>query len=149
MTTSPDSPSSTSNKAGSSSIDFASPEKEMRANMLLKAEKKKYEENVARAREACGLASQLLKTYEANKTFNSEDGKKLDRLEKLTKRIRSEAGGSESEPEVKDTPSAMEGTVKRLAEFADELQKLVEKTPRHVGSAAVIDQATKLIGLMQ
>ena len=33
--------------------------------------------------------------------------------------------------------------------MADDLRKEVEKTPRHVVSAAVIDQANKLIGLVQ
>jgi len=36
-----------------------------------------------------------------------------------------------------------------VAEMADELQKMVEKTPRNVVSAAVIDQANKLLGLVQ
>jgi hypothetical protein len=33
--------------------------------------------------------------------------------------------------------------------MTDDLRKLVEKTPRHVISAAVIDQANKLLGLLQ
>ena len=121
----------------------------MRASLVLKAEKKQYDENLERAREASQLATQLLETYEAKQLFSSEDGKKLERLEKLTKRIRNEAGGSESKADVKDIPNAMTTAIKRLAELADDLRKLVEKTPRHVISAAVIDQANKLIGLVQ
>ena len=129
--------------------DFGSRESEMRASLVLKAEKKQYDENLERAREASQLATQLLETYEAKQLFSSEDGKKLERLEKLTKRIRNEAGGSESKADVKDIPNAMTTAIKRLAELADDLRKLVEKTPRHVISAAVIDQANKLIGLVQ
>ena len=136
-------------KPDSSLPDFGSPESEMKERLRLKAEKKQYDENVARAREAAQLATQLVEAYEARKVFNSDDGKKLERLEKLTKRIRNEAGGSETDADVKDIPSAMEAAVKQVAELADDLRKLVEKTPRHVISASVIDQANKLLGLIQ
>jgi hypothetical protein len=144
-----DPPAINPTKTDSSSPDFGSPESEMRARLTLKAEKKQYDENVARAREASQLATQLVEAYEAKKVFNSDDGKKLERLEKLTKRIRNEAGGSETDPDVKDIPTVMEAAVKQVAEAADELRKLVEKTPRHVISASVIDQANKLLGLIE
>jgi flagellar biosynthesis/type III secretory pathway protein FliH len=143
----PDSPSPF--KKDSSSPDFGSPESEMHARLILKAEKKEYDENVARAKEASQLATQLEETYEAKKVFGSDDGKKLERLEKLTKRIRNEAGGSDSEPDIKDIPAGMEAVVKRVKELAGDLSKLVESTPRHVISASVIDQANKLLGLIQ
>jgi hypothetical protein len=143
-------PRSTNSDKGDSTFgEFGSPESEMRARQALKVEKKQYDENVARAREASDLASELVKAYEAKKTFNSEDAKKFERLEKLAKRIRNEAGGSDSEPDIKDIPGVMEAAVKKVAEMADDLRKLVEKTPRHVISAAVIDQANKLLGLLQ
>jgi hypothetical protein len=146
----PAEPSSTnSTKPDSPVPDFGSPESEMHARQILRAEKKQYDENVARAREASELATQLVDAYEARKVFNSDDAKKLERLEKLTKRIRNEAGGSESEPDAKDIPSALKAAVKQVAERADDLRKLVEKTPRHVVSASVIDQANKLLGLIQ
>jgi hypothetical protein len=141
--------SSDPDKPDSSFHDFGSIENEMRDRQKLKEEKKQYDENVARARDASELASQLVKAYEAKKAFNSEDGKKFERLEKLTKRIRNEAGGSDTVPEVKDIPGVMDAAVKQVAELADEMRKLVEKTPRHVISAAVIDQANKLLGLLQ
>ncbi len=132
-----------------STPDFGSPESEMRAKLILKAEKKQYDENLARAREAADIGKQLVETYEARKAFGSDDGKKLERLEKLTKRIRNEAGGSDTEPDVKEIPAGMDAVVKRVAEMANDLRKLVEDTPRHVISASVIDQANKLLGLIQ
>ena len=131
------------------SRDFGNPEAEMRAKLLIKADKKDYEENVARAREVSDLACQVMQSYEGGKTLTTEDSKKLVRLEKLTKRIRNEAGGSDSEAEVKDLPDNKDDAVKRIATFAEELKKLVEKTPRHVVSAAVIDQANKILGAVQ
>jgi len=146
---SPDPTSTTPAKTDSSDTNFGSPENEMRGKLLLKEEKKQYDENVARAREVSQLGSQVQESFAAKKLFNSDDGKKLERLEKLTRKIRNEAGGSESDAEVKDIPSEVEAAVKRLAAVADELYKLIEKTPRHVVSAAMIDQANKLIGLVQ
>jgi len=137
------------NKSDSPLGDFGSPESEMKARSILRAEKKQYDENLARAREASQLATQLGETYEAKKVFSAEDSKKLERLEKLTKKIRNEAGGSETDADVKDIPSVADTVVKQIAEQADELRKMVEKTPRHVISAAVIDQSNKLLGLIQ
>jgi hypothetical protein len=132
-----------------SSPDFGSPESEMRAKLILKAEKKQYDENVARAREASELATQLVDSFAAKQAFGHDDAKKLERLEKLTKRIRNEAGGSDTDPEANEIPGMMESAIKRVAELADEMRKLVEGTPRHVISASVIDQANKLLGLIQ
>ncbi len=133
------------------STRFGSPEAEMRSKLALKDEKKKYDEHLARAKEVSQLASQLSESYETRKAFNSDDQKKLERLEKLTKRIRNDSGGADaiSDAEVKDIPPEMQDTIKKLASMADELHKLVENTPRNVISAAVIDQANKLVGLIQ
>ena len=130
---------------------YGSPEAEMRAKLIIKEEKKRYDEHVERAREVLQLASQVSKSYETRKVFNSEDQKKLERMEKLTKRIRNDAGGSESDSgvDVKDIPPAMVDLIKKAADWADQLKEMVEKTPRHVVSAAVIDQANKLLGLVQ
>jgi hypothetical protein len=145
----PPEPPSLQNKSDSSAPPFGSPESEMRARLALKAEKKEYDENVARAREISELGHQLAKAFEANHTLGADEGKKIDRLEKLTKKVRNEAGGSETNPDGKDIPAAMAAALKQVEEAADELRNLVEKTPRHVISASVIDQANKLLGLIQ
>jgi len=139
------------NKDKDDTGDYGSPENELRAKAILKEEKKRYDENVARAREVSELAEQVCENYEARKAFGSDDEKRLERLEKLTKRIRNEAGGSDSDSdvEVKDLGGAMQDILKKVADTAVELKKLVEKTPRQVVSAAVIDQANKLVGLVR
>jgi len=143
-----DSQNSNSNR-DSQNAELGSRENEMRAKLILKEEKKRYDEHLSRAREAAQLASQLVETYRSKQQFNSEDDKKLERLEKLAKRVRNEAGGSDTGAEAKDAPADMPSAVKQMAEIAEDLRKLVEKTPRHVISAGVIDEANKLIGLIQ
>ena len=146
--TPPDPPRTSNPEKDDLGADIGSHESEMRARLLLKREKKDYEENLDRAREAAQIASQLRDTFEAKKSFSAEDKKKMERMEKLTRRIRNEAGGSESDvkPEV---PPLIETIVKRVAEVAEDLRKEVEKTPRRVISATVIDKSTKLLGLIQ
>jgi hypothetical protein len=134
-----------------SDVRFGSPLNEMHSKMVIKEEKKRYEENLGRAREVAELAAQLSNSYGSKKSFNSDDKKRLERLEKLTKRIRNEAGGSDSTSgaELKDICTTMVETMKHLAEMAEELRKLVDKTPRQVISAAVIDQANRVLGVTQ
>jgi hypothetical protein len=128
--------------------DVGSHELEMRAKLALDRDKKLYDENLARAKETSEIASQLLESYHAKKSFSTEDNKKLERIEKLTRRIRNEAGGSETDVDIQVSP-VMETAMKSVADKAEELRKEVEKTPRHVISTTVIDQANKLIGLIQ
>lgn len=130
-------------------IDFGNRETETRTRMMLKKEKKDYEEHVERAHEARDLAAELQKTYETARSFNAADYKKLERLEKLTRRIRNEVGGSQTDADPKELPKTHDEAVSQLAEMANELCDEVEKTPRRIVSASIINQANKLIALIQ
>ena len=130
-------------------IDFGNREIDARTRMILKKEKKDYEEHVERAKEARDLAAELQKIYEIARSFNAADYKKLERLEKLTRRIRNEVGGSQTDADPKELPKTQDDAVPLLAEMAKELCEEVEKTPRRVVSASIIDQANKLIALIQ
>lgn len=130
-------------------VDFGSRETDARTRLILRAEKKAYEEHVARAKEAKQLASDLKKAFDAKHSLNSEDQKKLERLEKLTRRIRNDVGGSESNSDPKDLPKSQTEGFESISKMADELCEQVEKTPRHVISAAIIDQANRIIAVIQ
>ena len=130
--------------------DFgADPSEDLRARLAIKADQKHHEETLERAREASELGSQLLDAYKTTKSIGGEENKKLDRLEKLVKKIRNDAGGLNNEEETKEAPNTLEAAMRRLADLTTELRKDVEKTPRHVISAVVIDRANDLIGLIQ
>lgn len=130
-------------------VDFSSRESEMRTRLAIQKEKKDYEENVARAKEARQLASDLKLAYETRNSFTSQEQKRLERLEKLTRRLRNEAGGSDTNADPKDLPHSIGSAIKLVAEMAENLCKEVQKTPRRVVSASIIAQANKLIGLIQ
>jgi hypothetical protein len=125
------------------------PESEMKIRLALRAEQKEYDDNLARAREAAELGTQISEAFKGA-TLGTEETKKLERLEKLTRKIRNEAGGgSGMEEDARESPGTLEFAIQRVKELATTLQKSVEKTPKHVVSAAVIDNANNLLGLIQ
>lgn len=130
-------------------IDFGNRETDTRTRMILKKEKKDYEEHVERAQEVRDLAAELQKTYEIAHSFNAADYKKLERLEKLTRRVRNEVGGSQTDADPKELPRTQDEAVPLIADMAKELCDEVEKTPRRVVSTSIIDQANKLIALIK
>jgi hypothetical protein len=134
---------------GSDGIDFGNRVTDAHTRLILKKEKKEYEEHVERAQEARDLAAELQKTYEIAHSFNAADYKKLERLEKLTRRIRNEVGGSQTDADPNELPRTHDEAVSLLADMARELCDEVEKTPRRVVSTSIIDQANKLIALIQ
>ena len=142
-------PQPTPSERRNEGIDFGNRETDARTRMILKKEKKDYEEHVERAKEARDLAAELQKVYEIAHSFNTADYKKLERLEKLTRRIRNEVGGSQTDADPKELPGTKDEAVSRLADMAKALSDEVEKTPRRVISASIIDRANKLIALVQ
>jgi len=130
-------------------VDFSTREHDVRTRMLLKQQKKDYEEHVARAKEARQIAAELKAAFEPKHSFTTEERKRLERLEKLAKRIRNEAGGSDTNMDPKDLPRSVDLAVAAVAEMADELCKEVESTPRRIVSTSIIDQANKLISVIQ
>lgn len=124
-------------------------EEEMRGKRAIKFAEKEYRENIERAHELASLGSQLENSYKKNQQFVREDFKKLDRLEKLAKSIRNAAGGSDSEKEA-DRPSGNPNlNVTKMFSVVESLANRVEKTPRHVISAEVIDEANVLLELIR
>ncbi len=124
-------------------------EDEMRVKREIKYREKEYEENISRAREAAEIGVQLRDSYKQHKSLSRDDAKRLDRLEKLTKRIRNEAGGSDEDVEIESPPQQLEPVLTRLADETDCLKSTVEKTPRQVVSTTVIEKANVLLKLIR
>ncbi|PYS68354.1 MAG: hypothetical protein DMF69_20460 [Acidobacteria bacterium] len=124
-------------------------EEEIRAKRLISLAEKEHKENLKRAEEISQLGEDLKTVLKNRSSLEREDTKKLDRLEKLTRKIRGEAGGEESEVEIANAPSDIPSAAERIADVADELSKDVQKTPRQVVSAAVIERANVLLKLVK
>jgi hypothetical protein len=132
-----------------SKILMGSPEEEMLARQDLKAAEKDHEENLERAREAVQLSTEIRDSYLHNKALGRIELKKLERLEKLTRKIRSEAGGSDGEVTIENPPNQIEPALTRIAEISEKMRKVVEKTPRQVVSASVIEHSNELLEIIR
>jgi ribosome-binding protein aMBF1 (putative translation factor) len=132
-----------------SDLMTGSPEDEMMARQTIKAMEKDYQENVERAREAAQLSTEIRDAFLNNKELSRTEQKKLERLEKITRKIRNEAGGSDGDVTLDDPPTRIEPALARLAEVSDKVRKGVEKTPRQVISAPVIERANELLEIIR
>jgi hypothetical protein len=124
-------------------------EAEMLAKRAIKQEEKQYRENLERARDLCDLGTSIVSSFKQKNWLDGNDLKKLEKVEKLAKGIRNAAGGSEDEVKMEKAPSDMTSAIQMLDTLSQSLKANVEKTPKHVISAAVIDKANVLLELIR
>jgi hypothetical protein len=124
-------------------------EEEIRMKRAIKMAEKDHQENLDRAKELAQLGKELKESLHGQSSINRDALKKVDRLEKLTKKIRGEAGGEDEEIEIVSRPSDVSSAALRIAEAADSLSKEVLNTPRQVVSASVIGSANTLLELIK
>jgi len=124
-------------------------EEEIRAKRAIKMAEKDHQENVDRAKEIADIAKDLQTTLKDKTAIDRDAVKKIERLEKLTKKIRNEAGGEDEQVEIVNRPADIKDAVKQIAESAESLSKTVQSTPRQVVSASVIGNANVLLELIK
>lgn len=128
---------------------YASIEEEMRAKREIRAAEKAHKENLTRARNLAFLAAVVLSEFKEKNSLDRDGIKNLEKAEKLAKSIRDAAGGSEDTVKLEKCPADLSAALSMLSEVADSLKKKVEKTPKRVVSAAVIDEANVLLELIR
>ena len=124
-------------------------EEELRAKREIKLAEKDHEENLSRAREIGDIGKQLKDSVKDKALLDRNCLKKIDRLEKLTKKVRGEAGGEDQEVTIPNQPKDLTSAVTQIADAAESLSKDVQKTPRRVVSASVIANANVLLELIR
>ena len=129
--------------------DLGSPEEEMLRRAEIRRDEETHEERVERADEAAQLGDQLLASYRKNNSLTRDDQKRLERLEKLARKIRGGAGGSDDEEGLNDPPVQIESAVTRLAKLSCDLKQSVSKTSRLVISANVIRRSNEMLELIR
>jgi membrane-associated HD superfamily phosphohydrolase len=122
--------------------------KETLAKWRIKAEKKEFDEMIQRGNEAGKLILELSKTYQENRKLSSEDIKKVERLEKLVKKIRSEVG-AEDDDEINDSPKDVVDAIKMLGQNAENLVKELKKATRHSISVVLIETSNSMLKLVR
>jgi len=124
-------------------------EEEMRAKLAIKMAEKDHEENLKRAKEIAQIGKELQESLKDKSVLDRYSLKKVERLEKLTKKIRNEAGGEEEDVTIANRPADLCATVSQIAEASESLSKNVQDTPRQVVSASVIGKANVLLELIK
>jgi hypothetical protein len=123
-------------------------EEEIRAKREIKIAEKEHQENLNRAKEISEIGKQF-KDFKDNSTLDRDCVKKIERLEKLTKKVRSEAGGDDDEITITPRPTDLPSAMKQISEASETLSKDVQNTPRRVVSASVINNANVLLELIR
>ena len=124
-------------------------EAEIRAKQAIKYAEKGHRENLDRAKEISQLGKELKADVANTPVLSRESVKKIERLEKLTRKIRGEAGGEDQEVQIPNRPTDVPSTISRIADAADALSKDVQDTPRQVVSTTVIENANVLLELIK
>jgi nitric oxide reductase activation protein len=122
---------------------------EMRVRREIKFAEKEHQENLDRASEASALGENLAASFKKKNCLDRDDIKKLDKLEKLAKRIRSEAGGSEDDLTIEEKPKDLQEAMTLLAKVSASLNHKIQETPRRVISAEIIERANVLLELVR
>ena len=122
---------------------------EMRIKRELKSAEKDHKQNLERAKEVSDLGQELAAAFKKDNSLDPEDIKKLEKLEKLAKRIRSEAGGSDDEVIMEKRPADLVEAMNCVAKVSASLNEKVQETPRQVVSATIIDKANVLLELIR
>ena len=128
---------------------FSAVEEEMKAKRAIKVADKEYQENLDRARDLSSLGAAIVTSFKQKNGLDQEDIKKLEKVEKLAKGIRNAAGGCEDDVAMEKPPKDMAAAIEMLSDLSQSLKVKVEKTPKHVISAAVIDEANVLLELVR
>ena len=123
-------------------------EEEIRAKRELRIAEKDYQENLNRAKEIGDIGKEF-KDFKESTSLDRDCVKKIERLEKLTKKVRSEAGGDDEEITITPRPTDLTSAMKQISEASANLSKEVQNTPRRVVSASVISNANVLLELIR
>ncbi len=129
--------------------------KETMAKQRIEREKKEYEELLQKSQEAVKLSEELEKSFTNSNQLSNEDRKKLDRLEKLIKKIRSDLGGDDDgekeivEKESNQVSSPIGNAFKTMQTNAAQLFSEIKKSTRYSISVIAIQTSNALLKLVK
>ena len=116
--------------------------------LQIKREEEEHKKLVDRAVQIKEIAESLAKDSNGQRLARAAD-KKLREIEKSAKQIRSDSGGSDDHIPLESPPTTLTDALKQLTEAGGKLQAVMEKTSRHVTSAAVVTETTEIIQLVK
>lgn len=136
--------------------------KESLDKQRIEREKKDYQEMIERGEEALKISDELEKSVAQTSKLSSQDQAKLERLEKIVKKIRKELGGDDDgeksavvpestneETELDEKPSTVMSAIKKLQSNAAKLVEELKKTSRFSISAIAIQSSNALLKIVK
>jgi hypothetical protein len=123
---------------------------ELRLRQCFKRQQSEYDDLLENGNEAVKLSTELEKSVDKAQSLALDDQKKLERLEKLFKKIRSSLGGDDDDPTPdEDKPMSVKAAVLSLNEKAVALLSELKKTTRYSISVAAIHSSNAIIRLVK
>ncbi len=123
---------------------------ELRVKACIKQQQKEYRELLDNGEEAVKLSSEVEKAFDKAASLATEDQKKLERLEKLFKKIRNSLGGEEDDVAAEeDKPLTVKAAISRLRDKASSLLDELKKTTRYSISVIAIQSSNIVIRLVK
>lgn len=132
--------------------DYSTGIQESLARQRIEREKKDFAELLARGEETVKISGELEKSFEQNNQLSAEDRKKLDRLEKLVKKIRAEIGGSDDDDETAELdnkPLSVGSALKSLQNNTSKLVGELKKTTRYSVSVVAVESSNLLLRVVR
>lgn len=123
--------------------------KENLAKQRIKQEEKDFQELITRSEEVVKLCEELHESFELNKQLSNEDSKKLEKLEKMMKKIRQDLGAAEDKDTAKDTPSTLSSTLASIKEKSEDLVSELKKTGRFAISVGAVESSNMIFRLVK
>ena len=118
------------------------------AKQRIEREKKDFADLLQRGEEALKITNELEESFVKNNNFSSEDKKKLDRLEKVVKKIRTELGSDDAD-EIEEKPLSVLNALKNLQSNTVKLVDELKKTTRYSISVVAVESSNALLNLVR
>lgn len=121
------------------------------AKQRIEREKKDFAELLSRGEEAHKLSVDLEKSFTENNRLSTEDRKKIDRLEKIVKKIRTEIGADDDDTaiEVDNKPLSVINALKVLQNNTAKLVDELKKSTRYSISVIAVESSNLLLKVVR
>ena len=146
-----DAQDATTRGGGASKEEIPKGIQENLAKQRIEREKKDFAELLSRGDEAVKLSNELEKSFSQNNQLSNEDRKKLDRLEKVVKKIRNEIGADDDDAaiEVDNKPLSILNALKALQNNTVKLVDELKKSTRYSISVVAVESSNLLLKVVR
>ena len=129
--------------------DFPKGIKDTLVKNRIEREKKDFQELLDRGEEAAKLSDEIDKSFAQNKRLTLDDERKLERIEKLSKKIREELGASGGDDDDDAKVSTTADAVDKLKAVSQKLSDELKKSSRYTLSAVAVQSSNAVLRIVR